>query len=226
MDSDLGEMVFAAEKISKKRLRKGKVEYLVKWKDWGPKYSTWEPEENILDARLIEQFNEKQKEQNNVNHNNKNSGKSQSSRGLGKIKKPEKALKVKLPEPKTTSINKNKENTFDTKVEIKTEIKTESAFEKSVSGLEEDLKKIPGAKPITQLDRSNRTSITSDYDEEMDSEESESEDEFEEVYERVEWIPPDVAAKVIVTDVTVDNFTVTLRESERPEGFFTSQTCT
>ena len=76
------------------------------------------------------------------------------------------------------------------------------------------------------MDRSNRTSITSDYDEEMDSEESESEDEFEEVSERVEWIPPDVAAKVIVTDVTVDNFTVTLRESERPEGFFTSQTCT
>ena len=116
------------------------VEYLVKWKDWGPKYSTWEPEENILDARLIEQFNEKQKEQNNVNHSNKNSGKSQSSRGLGKIKKPEKALKVKLPEPKTSSIKKEKENTFETKVEIK----TESAFEKSVSGLEEDLKKIPG----------------------------------------------------------------------------------
>merc|ERR1712029_894088 len=61
MDSDLGEMVFAAEKISK-RLRKGKVEYLVKWQGWGPKYSTWEPEENILDARLIDQFNEKQEQ--------------------------------------------------------------------------------------------------------------------------------------------------------------------
>ena len=38
------EMVFAAEKITKKRLRKGKTEYLVKWKGWGPRYSTWEPE--------------------------------------------------------------------------------------------------------------------------------------------------------------------------------------
>ena len=48
-------------------------------------------------------------------------------------------------------------------------------------------------------------------------------DEEEEVLEEewVEWIPPDVKATVIVTDVTVDDFTVTLRESERPEGFFT-----
>ena len=53
----LGEMVFAAERITKKRLRQGNVEYLVKWKDWSPKYSTWEPESNILDERLIQQFN-------------------------------------------------------------------------------------------------------------------------------------------------------------------------
>ena len=35
------------------------AEYLVKWKGWGPKYSTWEPEENILDVRLIEQFDKR-----------------------------------------------------------------------------------------------------------------------------------------------------------------------
>ena len=35
------------------------AEYLVKWKGWGPKYSTWEPEENILDGRLIEAFDKK-----------------------------------------------------------------------------------------------------------------------------------------------------------------------
>jgi len=58
----MGEMVFAAERITKKRLNKStdRVEYLIKWKGWGPKFSTWEPEENILDPRLIEIFEAKQ----------------------------------------------------------------------------------------------------------------------------------------------------------------------
>jgi len=58
-EKSLGEMVFAAERITKKRQKLGKTEYLVKWKGWSPKYSTWEPEENILDSRLIQIFNQK-----------------------------------------------------------------------------------------------------------------------------------------------------------------------
>jgi len=54
--------VFAAEAITKKRFKKGKTEYLVKWKGWSPRYSTWEPEENILDPRLIQQFVQKENE--------------------------------------------------------------------------------------------------------------------------------------------------------------------
>lgn len=58
----VGERVFAAECIQKKRTRKGQVEYYVKWKGWSPKYNTWEPEENILDARLLEAFEASQRE--------------------------------------------------------------------------------------------------------------------------------------------------------------------
>ncbi|KAL1497856.1 hypothetical protein ABEB36_008741 [Hypothenemus hampei] len=61
---ELGDQVYAAERIMKKRNRKGIVEYYVKWKGWSQKHNTWEPEENILDARLIEQFEHLQRNDN------------------------------------------------------------------------------------------------------------------------------------------------------------------
>ncbi|XP_038151589.1 chromobox protein homolog 8b [Cyprinodon tularosa] len=60
--SAVGERVFAAESIIKRRIRKGSIEYLVKWKGWSPKYSTWEPEENILDSRLFAAFEQRERE--------------------------------------------------------------------------------------------------------------------------------------------------------------------
>ncbi|XP_070703815.1 chromobox protein homolog 8a [Pempheris klunzingeri] len=60
--SAVGESVFAAESIIKRRIRRGCWEYLVKWKGWSQKYSTWEPEENILDARLFAAFEERERE--------------------------------------------------------------------------------------------------------------------------------------------------------------------
>ncbi|XP_077389030.1 E3 SUMO-protein ligase CBX4 [Festucalex cinctus] len=58
-----GEHVFAVEGIEKKRIRKGKIEYLVKWRGWSPKYNTWEPEENILDPRLLVAFQYRERQE-------------------------------------------------------------------------------------------------------------------------------------------------------------------
>lgn len=58
-----GEHVFAVEGIEKKRIRKGKIEYLVKWRGWSPKYNTWEPEENILDPRLLLAFQHRERQE-------------------------------------------------------------------------------------------------------------------------------------------------------------------
>uniref|UniRef100_A0A182JU53 Chromo domain-containing protein n=1 Tax=Anopheles christyi TaxID=43041 RepID=A0A182JU53_9DIPT len=56
MENGSDDRVYAAEKIMKKRIRAGKAEYHVKWKGWSQRHNTWEPEENILDQRLIEIF--------------------------------------------------------------------------------------------------------------------------------------------------------------------------
>ncbi|XP_051987719.1 chromo domain-containing protein cec-1-like isoform X2 [Xyrauchen texanus] len=61
--SSIGEQVFAVESITKKRIRKGNVEYLLKWQGWSPKYNTWEPEDNILDPRLVLAYEEKEEKE-------------------------------------------------------------------------------------------------------------------------------------------------------------------
>nr|XP_039274470.1 chromo domain-containing protein LHP1-like [Styela clava] len=60
--SDVGEGVFAAEMLMRKRIKKGRVEYLVKWKGWPTKFNTWEPRENILDTRLLQIFKKQEEE--------------------------------------------------------------------------------------------------------------------------------------------------------------------
>jgi hypothetical protein len=49
---------YEVESIVYARTRKGKREYLVKWKDWDNEYNTWELEENIEGSEeLVSQFN-------------------------------------------------------------------------------------------------------------------------------------------------------------------------
>lgn len=53
------ESIYTVACIRKKWEREGRVEYLVKWKGWGEKYNSWEPEEHILDQRVLDDFNKK-----------------------------------------------------------------------------------------------------------------------------------------------------------------------
>uniref|UniRef100_A0AC35TRN2 Chromo domain-containing protein n=1 Tax=Rhabditophanes sp. KR3021 TaxID=114890 RepID=A0AC35TRN2_9BILA len=58
---DTDDTIYTVERLLKSRTKKGHTEYFVQWKNWGPANNTWEPEENILDPRLIDEFNSNKK---------------------------------------------------------------------------------------------------------------------------------------------------------------------
>ncbi|CAL8316298.1 unnamed protein product [Arctogadus glacialis] len=64
--SAVGEQVYDAECILNKRLKKGKLEFLVKWRGWSSKDNSWEPQKNILDPRLLAAFNKKEQEKEQI----------------------------------------------------------------------------------------------------------------------------------------------------------------
>ncbi|CAG9804222.1 unnamed protein product [Chironomus riparius] len=122
MDSD--DRVYAAERILKKRIKKGKVEYRVKWKGWSQRHNTWEPEENILDDRLIEIFNRSQKYSTPKKQTGKKRIMEDSDSDDGDTSQVE--IEEKEPPTKKEKINKAKEKETEKKVSVKIEKKQET----------------------------------------------------------------------------------------------------
>lgn len=76
--------MYICEKILKKRVKKGNVEYLIKWKNYPLKESTWEPVHNILDPELLTSF----EDESNRRKSNKKKPVKRSSRALTQTPEP------------------------------------------------------------------------------------------------------------------------------------------
>jgi len=85
---------YEVESIVEKRMKKGKTEYLVKWKNWDHSDNTWEPVDNLDCDDIIKQFEKDNTEK------EKKSSKRKVEADAGKSDKKDKAAKKTDAKPK------------------------------------------------------------------------------------------------------------------------------
>ncbi|KAM4721351.1 chromobox protein homolog 7 [Rhinophrynus dorsalis] len=235
--SAIGEQVFAVESIRKKRIRKGKVEYLVKWKGWPPKYSTWEPEEHILDPRLVLAYEEKEE-------------KERASGCRKRGPKPKRLLLQRLYGMDLRSAHKSKERNLCFSLSrrfsggLSSKAATASSVPEKAKSLQFPLSKQRKGRKFLCLSRKKFLRVSTyeplsrrseffakedekeepqtihDWQEEKPAEEKGHEDDVKPEAPPL-WLPADPRpSEITVTDITSNSITVTFREAQSAEGFF------
>lgn len=102
------EQEYIVEKILKKRVRCGIVEYFLKWKDYDNSHNSWEPIENINSKRLITAFENQTKE---INKTQAKHGR-KSAQSYTNVKRSSKSFKKTslLSEIKDVESDKSEDN--------------------------------------------------------------------------------------------------------------------
>ena len=74
-----------------KRIHNGRIEYLVKWKDYPPKFDSWEPRQSLKDAwDMIDEYDKNQGK--HIKKENKKKKPLKKLKSLGKVKEKEESI--------------------------------------------------------------------------------------------------------------------------------------
>jgi len=230
--------VFAAEKILKKRYKKGRLEYLVKWQGYSSKYNTWEPSKNILDERLLQMF--KSQSSTRGGRKRRRSGAPRRTQQRGR--------KANLSSDEDEEEEDEDEEDEDDDIDIGTPMDMQSP-------IDDESMNIPGAcdddvaessssqkKPVSigKIDRQLSSSETPESSKDFKPKpqtlpkvdvSATKVRNFPETYTPVTptidktaecncWRKP-LVDQIVITDVTVDDVTISFKESCTPTGFFT-----
>lgn len=138
---------YLVEKVLRKRIYKGKIQYFLKWKGYDDENNTWEPIENLNCKELIQEFEDNAKKQEIMKQQKKEAEKCSRRRTLSTFTKagPSEGKKVKV-----TLKEKNKDKAAK-KFEEAEKRETEEAFgdkSKSSAGEEKILEKIIAARRL------------------------------------------------------------------------------
>lgn len=209
--------IYEAEAIVQKRIRRRKTEYLIKWAGYHSRFNTWEPEQNIIDRRLIQTFDDKRKK------------KRRAPTGLKRAEIPRKKSRHvhqckaiddlqliqsrQTPEESHAALFLGVHHENSSKDDISTQSKSgedEKANDMFDSDSAIDYKKVP---PIMM----NSSLINSTSSVHRAIVQTAASNAAPSIWNRNK----ETASSIFITDVTANDCTVTIRECSTHEGFFT-----